>query len=450
MLKLKPALQSSEGRSTPWSGSTLVNCYAEASDGDKREAFAVMTMAGLDLFSTITSDPVRGHIEFGSYLYVVAGSDLYLVDGFGNASAIAGVPGTDMVRMAKNATQIALVADSTGYVLDAGTLATPTDLPSVSDICFVDGYFLWTVAATGQFTITAFNDGTTYDPLDIATAEGGPDNLIGCVADHREVHLFGQKSIEIWYNSGAADFPFERQGNAFIERGCFDRDSIVQLDNSLIFFGDDRIVYRLNGYTPVRISTHAIEYALRNAAYARAFTFNQEGHKFYALGTDVGTFVHDIATGAWHERRSWELDNWRVNGAVTFGTRTILSDGYTGLLYASNFDTHEENGEPISVEITLPTIESGDRSEMTMYAFEVVCETGVGLETGEEPQIAMTYSDDGGRSWSNELWRSLGVVGAYRTRAVWRKLGQFWQRQIRLVMTDPVRRFVISYYADIS
>lgn len=452
MLKSKPALQSSIGRSTPWGGARLVNCYAEQSEGDNRDAYAVMTIPGLDLFATIGDDFVRGFIEFGSYLYVVAGTDLYLVDSDGIATAIAGVPGSDMARMAKNDTQIAIAVASTGYVLDGGVLATPTDLPSVSDVTFIDGYFLWTVADTKQFTITAINDGTTYDPLDIASAEGEPSDIIGVIADHREVQLYKKKSIEIWYNSGAADFPFERQGNAFIERGCFDRDSIVKIDNSVHFLGDDRIVYRLDGYSPIRISTHAIEYALHNATYARAFTFSNEGHKFYALNTDVGSFVYDMATGAWHERQSGELPRWRVNGATSFGARTILSSSETGRLYTQNFDTHDEDGDAIAVEIILPVIESGDRSEMSMYSFEVICETGAGLTSGQgsDPQMMLRYSDDGGRTWSNELWRSLGAIGEYRTRAIWRKLGQFWQRQIRLRITDPVRRFVIAYYMDVA
>ena len=86
-----------------------------------------------------------------------------------------------------------------------------------------------------------------------------------------------------------------------------------------------------------------------------------------------------------------------------------------------------------------------------MYAFEVYCETGVGLNSGQgsDPQIMLQYSDDGGRTYSNELWRSLGVIGAYKTRAIWRRLGQFRSRQIVLTITDPVRRLVMAYYADL-
>ena len=85
-----------------------------------------------------------------------------------------------------------------------------------------------------------------------------------------------------------------------------------------------------------------------------------------------------------------------------------------------------------------------------MYAFEVTCETGVGNGAVTDPQMMLRYSDDGGHTWSNEMWRSLGRVGEYRTRAVWRKLGQFRQRQMNLRITDAARKIVISHWADIG
>jgi hypothetical protein len=53
-------------------------------------------------------------------------------------------------------------------------------------------------------------------------SKGAPDNLVGVVNSHRELLFPGTDTLEIWYDSGDADFPFARQGNAFIERGCID------------------------------------------------------------------------------------------------------------------------------------------------------------------------------------------------------------------------------------
>jgi len=447
---IKPALQQSEGRSKPWSGASLVNCFCEKADGDKRADFAVMATPGLTAFANIGTGPVRGAHVMGGLLYVISGEELYSVNQSGSATLIGSVPGSHVARMMDNGDEMAIAADGYGYVLSGGAIVRPVDLPQVSDVTYIDGYFVWSILNSDQCIYSAINDGTSYDLLDVFTAEGAPDGIVGIMTDHREVHLFGASTIEIFYNSGGADNAFERQGNAFIERGCFDRDSIVKIDNAITFMGDDRIIYRLDGYSPLRISTHAIEYRLRSATYARAFTYTQEGHKFYCLTVDDGTLIYDVATGAWHERRSTGMEAWRVGGAVQAWGNTYLTDANSGKLYIPSLDAYDEDGAAIRMEIGLPTLEAS-RERVTMYAFEAYMESGTGLNSGQgsDPQIMLQYSDDGGRTWSRELWRGMGRIGEYRRRTVWRSLGQFRQRQIKLAITDSVKRFAIGYFADV-
>jgi hypothetical protein len=450
MGKLKPALQDSKGRSKPWAGSRLVNAFAEISEGDKAELFAVMAIPGLVEFSSIGTSSIRGMHRMGTLLYVVSGVTLYSVDANGTESSVGTIPGTNPVRLADNGIELAIHdGGTTGYVLSSGVVATPVNLPSVSDVAYIDGYFVWPVANSDQFIISAIDDGTSYDPLDVATVEGSPDPLVGVINDHRELLFFGSDTIEIWVNTGAADFPFERQGNAFIEHGCADRNSLVKSDNSVWFVGaEDKIVYRLNGYDPVRVSTHSTEQKLAQASYFRAFRYSQEGHKFIGINTDVGSFFFDVSTNAWAERKSLGLDNYRVGFAVTAYNSTIMGDAYTGKLYTPDLDVHDENGTAMPVTIELPPLEVPNRERATLYAFEVYCETGVGNSDAEDPQIIMQYSVDGGRSWSNEMWRSLGAIGEYQTRAVWYPHVEFRQLQIRITLPDKVRRLVIGYFAD--
>lgn len=448
MQQLKPALQFSQGRSYNWSGAELVNCFAEKADGDKREDFAVWPTPGLTTWATVGSGPIRGSIVCAGTLYVVSGGSLYSVASGGAATLLGTIGGTGPISIAANYSEVSIAAGGTGYVWSGGAMYTPVPF-AVSRVIYADGYMLWVVQDSEQFCISALDDALTYDAADIASVEGVPDNILAAMNDHREIHFYGATTTEIFYNSGAADFPFERQGNAFIERGTLDGNSAVKMDNTVYFVGDDRVVYSLNGYTPSRVSTHAIEYYLRDATYARGWTYSMEGHKFYVLEVDAGTFLFDVATGAWHRRQSWGSTWWRCNGAVSAYDMTILTDRATGALYVPSMDVFDEAGDPIAFEITLPTLEYG-RERVTMHAFEVTVETGQGSGSVDDPQVMLTYSDDGGHLWSNELWRSLGAVGNYRSRVIWRKLGQFRTRQMRLRITDPVRRLVISYWADIG
>lgn len=450
MRKLKPALQTSEGRSKPWSGARLVNAFAEQSTGDTEDMFAIMAVPGLVEFNSISALPVRGLHVVGSTLYAVVGVTLGRIAADGTETSLGTIAGTGPVRMADNGTELAICAAPNGYVYSGGSLHSGIlNLPSVSDVAFVDGFFVWTVANSDQFIISGLNDGLTYDPLDVATVEGSPDALAGVENDHRELLFFGTATTEVWYNSGEADFPFSRQGNAFVERGCADRDSLVKIDNGVHFVGDDRICYRLDGYRPVRISTHPIEYELARASWFRAFTYTQEGHKFYVLNTDVGTFAYDMATGAWAERRSYGRDYYRVGCAVVAYGQTLMGDAVVGKLYTPSLDVYNEDGDPMPVIVELPEIDKGDRERATLYAFEIYAETGIGNSSVTDPQALLQYSRDGGRQWSNEMARSMGAIGKYLTRCVWRVNVEFRQLQLRITLPEKTRRLVMRYEADV-
>lgn len=452
MRKLQPALQFSEGRSKPWSGAKLVNCFSEASEGDKADAYAVMVIPGLVPFADVSASSVRGVHRMDTTLYTVIGVTLYSIAEDGTETSLGTVAGSLPVMMADNGTQLAIqggALNNQGYVLDSRTLYTGiASLPQVSNVVYIDGYFVWTIFESDQFIISALNDGLSYDPLDVATVEGDPDDIIGVTNLQRELNFFGANTVEIWYNSGDADFPFARQGNAFIERGCIDRNSIVKIDNSVQFVGNDLIVYRLNGYQPVRISTHAIEFHIAQASWFRAFTYTQLGHKFFVLNTDVGCWAYDMATGAWAERKSLGRDNYRIACSTEAYGRTIMGGGYVGKLYSPDIYTYTEDGEEIPVIIELPSLQT-DRTKTTLYSFEMYFESGVGTLAVPDPQVTLQYSKDGGRLYSPEIARTMGAMGAYQTRAIWRLGVQYRQLQIRLRMSSNVNRFSVSYFADV-
>lgn len=84
--------------------------------------------------------------------------------------------------------------------------------------------------------------------------------------------------------------------------------------------------------------------------------------------------------------------------------------------------------------------------------FQLDLETGLGRTTGQgiDPQIMLQYSDDGGHTWSNELWVSAGVRGAYAWRAIWRRLGRSRDRVWRVTMSDPVPWRLLDAYVSVD
>jgi hypothetical protein len=379
---------------------------------------------------------------------------------------------------------------------------------------YLNGYFVFNEPNSQRLWITELLDGTSIDPLDFASAEGSPDGLVSLLISHREAWLFGTNSIEVWYDSGAADFPLTPVQGAFNEIGCIAAFSVAKLDNGIFWLGADArgrgIVYRASGYTATRISTHAIEWQIQQYADmtdAIAYTYQQDGHAFYVLifPSANTTWVYDVATSAWHERAAFVNGSYtrhRSNCQMSFSNEIVVGDHEIGNIYAFDLDVFTDNGDvqkwlrswralptgtndlnrtahhslqldaetgaidasftttPVIIDVSSPNekllTESGDvlaweysdplldNVMVTESGDEIVQENGSRIlvnidptiiggallrEVGEleafliDPQVMLRWSDDGGHTWSNEHWRSMGKTGTYGTRVIWRRLG---------------------------
>jgi hypothetical protein len=460
--------QSYRSRSLPWACQRLVNWYAENGPqaAKTRTPVVLLPRPGLVSFGTAGSGPVRGAREMGGVYFVVSGSSLYKLDSAGTATLIAGtILGTGDVSMDDNGTQLCIVAPDAGVTKNLWVYSSTTglmtqvvdaDFPGSSSVTQLDGYFIHTQNDTsGEFFVSNQLDGMNFDALDFATAESNADQLLRAFADHGEVWMFGTKTIEIWADSGAADFPFSRINTATIERGLLSAYSVCKFDNSIAWVGSDGIVYRANGYSPVRISTHALEKKINETATKtdiRGWSYTEEGHTFYVISSASGvwTMVYDAATDLWAERASFQSESWDA----TFGVRCYdkwLVAASSGAVYQMSLGTYTDNGTTIRFETTFPVLYANGR-RVTMSRLQVEFEQGVGLTAGQgsDPQAMLSWSDDAGKTWSNEHWVSIGALGNYKRRSLWRRMGQFRNRVFKLAITDPVKPVVMGAFADME
>ena len=369
---------------------------------------------------------------------------------------------------------ISSITNSTTFVISANATATATGVtvtvsPLFSQITdpdfygavgvgFLDGYFVYNQPNSQKFWVTSLYDGTSVDPLDFASAEGSPDDLVTLIVDHREVWLFGTTSVEVWYNAGLPDFPLARIEGAFNEIGCQAPYSVAKLDNALFWLGRDArgngIVYRSKGYTGVRVSTHAVEWQIQQyttLADAVAYTYQQDGHAFYVLNfpTANTTWVYDVSTEVWHERAGWENNQFtrhRGQNQMNFADEIVIGDYVGGILYAYDMNVYSE-ADTIQKWLrswrALPTGQN-DLKRTTQHSLQLDCESGAGIVTGQgsDPQVMLRWSDDGGHTWSNEHWKSMGQIGQYGKRVIWRRLGmttKIRDRVYEVSGTDPVK-----------
>ena len=451
----------------------MVNLFPEiVPEGGKEPGF-LNRAPGLQFQQTIGTGPIRAlwaHQTNGSDFYVVSGTEFYKVTGLtATPTKLGDVTGTGPVSIADNGTQIFLACDGPSYIYNEVTNVfaqiTDPDFPGALTVGYLDGYFVFNEPNSQRIWVTQLLDGTSVDPLDFASAEGSPDGLVAVNVDHREAWLFGTDSIEVWYNAGQADFPLTRIQGAFNEIGCVASFSIAKLDNGLFWLGTDArgqgIVYRANGYTGVRVSTHAIEYAIAqygNISDAVAYTYQQEGHAFYVLTfpSANATWVYDVATQAWHERAGWntatgEFTRHRSNCQCNFGGNTVVGDYENGNIYTLDLDVYADNGgiqKWLRSWRALPTGQN-NLKRTAQHSLQLDCESGTGLVTGQgsDPEIMLRWSDDGGHTWSNEHLSKMGKIGEYYRRVFWRRLGmtlKLRDRVYEVSMTDPVKTAIMG------
>ena len=378
----------------------MVNLFPEViPEGGKEPAF-LQRCPGLAFLSTVGTGPVRGLWAFSpndGVGFVVSGTELYKINNAYAVTLIGTVAGSGPVSMADNGTQLFIAANGPSYIYNNTTNAfgqiLDSDFPGAVTVCYLDGYFVFNEPNSQKMWVTTLLDGTSIDPLEFASTEGSPDGLLAVVSNFREVWAFGTNSIEVWYDSGATDFPLQRIQGAFNELGCAAPYSIAKMDNGLFWLGRDRrgqgIVYRANGYQGQRISTHAVEWQIQqytDMSDAIAYTYQQDGHSFYVLifPTANTTWVYDAATQAWHERAGFAegaFTRHRSNCQMAFNNKIVVGDFENGNIYAFDLDVYADNGQIQKWLRTWRALPTGQNNlkRTAHHSLQLDCETGVGL-----------------------------------------------------------------------
>ena len=450
-------------RSVNAADARMVNLFPEIiPEGGKEPAF-LNRAPGLKLKVSVGLGPIRGLWAYGGNMYVVSRDKLYKVTPNYTVTTLGTVSGVDgPVSMADNGTQLFVACNGPSYIYNAQTNVfqriTDSDFPGAVTVGYLDGYFVFNEPNSQKIWITSLLDGTSVDPLDFASAEGSPDGVVGIIADHGQLWVMGTNSVEVWYDTGNADFPLSRIPGAFNELGCVAPYSITKADNSIFWLGQDArgqgIVYRANGYTGQRISTHAVEWQIQqyaNLSDAIGYTYQQDGHTFYVLIFPQAntTWVYDMATQAWHERAGFangEFTRHRSNCQVFFNGDVLVGDYQNANVYAFDLDDFSDNGSIQKWLRSWRALPTGQNNlkRSAQHSLQLDLETGVGLNIGQgsDPQVMLRWSDDGGHTWSSEHWVSIGKIGEFYRRAIWRRLGMTMKirdRVYELSGTDPVK-----------
>ena len=438
-----------------------VNLYPEKNEPDSPTTFTDYPTPGLRLLANPpVTGPARGiYTASSGNLYYACGNALYFVDS-GWTFALIGTLATSagMVSMWDNGSDM-LVADGSpfGYTVNLGTQAFATigngdNFYGATRLDGLDSYTLGNIPGTRTFFSSDLN-ALTFDPLYIANKSGAPDLLVVVVVVNREIWLLGQKTAEIFYNSGSADFPFQIMSGPFIQYGCAAAGSVARQGSTIFWLAQDasggRTVLAGKGYEAHAISTQAMDDAIRKYAYvgdAVAFCYQQEGHQFYILTfpSADATWCFDFQTGLWHER-TWTDSNGTEHriraqcGAYAYGVN-VVGDWETGALYALDLDAETDNGQPIVRRRGFPhMIQNANRQVFSQFIADLAVGGSVGTTGTAPPLIFLRWSDDRGVTWGNAVDASMGATGDYLASVQWQRLGMARDRVFELFWSEPAK-----------
>jgi hypothetical protein len=349
-----------------------------------------------------------------------------------------------------------------------GRITDPGLLPNPQRIWFIEG---WLGVNSGG-TRTFYTTGPTpyqilFPGLFESLKDSSSDNLVTHMENNREAWEIGERTAEVWFNSGGANFSFSRIPGVGPQIGCAAVHSIARAGPQLVWLGRNEqgqnIVVITSSYSWEKISTPAIDYEIAQypvVSDAIGYAYEEGGELFYMLTfptADV-TWCFDFTSQLWHQRASYDpvggvFHRHRSNFYMDFGDVRLVGDYQTGQIHQMSRAFFTDAGNPLRCVRRTPHVwAKGMRERLFFAQLQVEFTPGVGLQTGQgsSPQAMLRFSDDGGFTWSNEIWVSIGAAGETKNRAIWYQLGRARDRVWEVNFTDPVQRDIIgaTLYAE--
>jgi hypothetical protein len=445
-----------------------LNIYPERNPKDSPTEFTYYQRPGKILYADDGSNTlVRGlYTTSQDACFACIGRNIYRVMPGGILNNVGSITsdGTP-VRFADNG-KVLVIADGSpyGYYLNLpdGTLNPITDstgtFTGANMFAYMDTFLLWNVPNSPTFGSTLSNT-LTFDPLYTAAKTVYPDNIIGIIVNRHEILLLGFQTSEIWYNVGAAAFPFAILPGAYIEHGCAAPYSIAYQDIEVYWLSLDKqgigMVMCQKGYNTSRISNHAIETQIMKMldngigiGDAIGYTYQYRGHIFYVLSFPAGnqTWVYDATIGdpemAWHQRgwtdpQSGILYRERDSCFTYFDGQYLVGDCEHGIIYALNHNVHHDyvrgGGQaPIKCVRTFPQILQGMDQEQQQAVIadgrqikvnKFVADISGGTSFGGA-DLTLRWSTDRGYTFNAApVTMGLGQLGEYSTQPRFAPLG---------------------------
>ncbi len=414
----------------------------------------------------------RGALPLNGHAFFALNDAIYDILPSGITNAIYGPIVNDglPVYLAASPTQLVFCSGGVAYFIEAGVLAPVSWLVGVEviDVGFINKYFVFLAAVGDGFYFSEPGDADSGDLLNFRTAEASASKFKRIIVNDERVWLIGDLVTQAFANDpNDAEEPFKPDLSLVIQWGTCAPASVIQfngtfgwLDRTKTGQGQARM---MNGGTPQRISTFAVEEAWRSYptiddCWAKTFvdfwfptanvTWRYDASLPPQLGWTKALFYNDIG--------QFEADLGVV--ACSLEGKVLVGDRNTGDVYECSLDFLDDNGDRIRWLRRAPIIEN-ELKNVFYDRFQLDMEVGVGDGSNGDPDLGdvtpefdplvmFRYSNDWAKNWSMELLRSLGQQGDYGKQVYWNRVGMGRQRVFEISGTASCRICINNAYLD--
>lgn len=442
-------------KSLPVSAQVTRNFYPQIiEDPFTKDKYVLESFAGQTLFN-VDEEEVgtgRGMFVHKQILYRVAGNILYSVTNIGVHTALGTIPGTDKCIFTGLLNDVIVVVDRKVFIWNGVIISevTDPDLQSPDSATTLNNQVIYD-GENDQFGVSDVGNASSINGLNYAKAESRPDNVIRVYAFDQFLYLFGDRTVEQWWNSGVGKPPFDRIEGAIVDDlGLGGIHGVGNNENFIYFFSTKRSLIKLKGSTKINVTPEAIRREFEKytvTANVIVWCMELRGKKMVSVTfpSENKTWIY-IEDGQWFEWSSGVTGGRNVANSYALAYNKHLVEDYRdGNIYELDFDTYTENGDTIVRQRDSAPIDSQllfqiPSKRVTMNKLVLQLERGTGTLSGQgiDPVVILSFSDDGGKTFSNELWAKIGRLGEFNYGVEFNALGSFFQRIIRLKTSDPV------------
>lgn len=438
----------SQNRSHQANNELTKNWYPQVPEGNGLAGAILLPWFGSSSFGTNVGNLDRGLWVWQNTLYHVVDQVLYSVDSGGIYTSIGTISGTQRCVFSNSVVGSAnemVIAAGTVYTYD-GTTLTASAITADS-VTYLNSKSIY---PNGGFEFAVSGAGGPTNITSTGSAESAPDDLLRPYAFNQWVYMFGERTIEPFYDNGATSgVPLARIDNAIMQKGLGGFYTIANTDQALYFLGDDSNVYQIVQSQLTAITPSSIVNSIKkqNKDTASAYTLSLNGQEYYVLWFASGlTYVYSESVGEWFNISSGTGDVPYITGSYARVYDSDIGANYqTADPVKLDLEDYEDSGQVIQRQRVLPPFTSQDvglpyGQRLTMSKIRFALQTGVGIVTGQgsDPQIMVEYSLDGGETWSTERWIDIGRMGKYLIEADYYEMVSFLEITFRITISDPV------------